>query len=49
MEARPGPALSADLAYLAGAIERWAADLALTEEPAGFTAALEAAAPPDAS
>jgi len=49
MEARPDPALAADLAYLAGAIERWAADLALAEEPARFVAALESAAPPDAS
>ncbi len=49
MKARPDPALAADLAYLAGAIERWAADLALAEEPARFAAALEAAAPTDAS
>ncbi len=49
MKARPDPALATDLAYLAGAIERWAADLALAEEPARFTAALEAAAPTDAS
>jgi hypothetical protein len=48
MEAHPDPSLVADLAYLAGAIERWAADLALAEEPAGFFAALETAAP-DAS
>jgi hypothetical protein len=40
------PALVADLAALAGAIERWAADLALGEEPARFVAALEAASPP---
>lgn len=46
MEVRPDPALAADLAYLAAAIERWAADLALAEEPARFDAALEAAAPP---
>lgn len=49
MEACPNPSLAADLAYLAGAIERWAADLALAEEPAGFIVALETAAPPDAS
>lgn len=48
METRLDLSLVADLAYLAGAIERWAADLALAEEPAGFTAALETAAP-DAS
>jgi len=43
---RPDPTLAADLAYLAGAIERWAADLALAEEPARFLSALEAGAPP---
>jgi hypothetical protein len=42
---RPDPALAVDLAYLGGAIERWAADLAMAEEPAGFLAALDAAAP----
>lgn len=42
---RPDPTRAADLAYLAGAIERWAADLALAEEPARFLAALESAAP----
>jgi hypothetical protein len=47
MEARPDRSLAADLAYLAGAIERWTADLALPEEPARFIAALEAGAPPD--
>src|SRR5262245_28661307 len=36
---------AAELASLAGAIERWAADLALAEEPARFLAALESAAP----
>jgi len=36
---------AAELAALAGAIERWAADLALAEEPARFLAALESAAP----
>jgi hypothetical protein len=35
-------------AQFAGAIERWAADLALAEEPARFMAALEDAAPNDA-
>jgi hypothetical protein len=39
--ARPNPAVRADLASLAGAIERWAADLSIAEEPAGFIAALE--------
>jgi hypothetical protein len=42
------PHLAGDVAHLAGAIERWAADLSLGEEPAGFLAALEEAAPPDA-
>lgn len=32
-------------AELAGTIERWAADLSMTEEPARFLAALEEAAP----
>ena len=36
------------LADLAAAIERAAADLALAEEPAGFAAALEAGAAPEA-
>jgi hypothetical protein len=45
---RPDSTLAAELAYLAGAIERWAADLALAEEPARFLAALEAGAPPAA-
>lgn len=39
--------LAADLADLASAIERWAADLALAEEPARFVAALDAGAPLD--
>jgi hypothetical protein len=39
-------AVRAALADLAGAVERWAADLSLAEEPARFTAALEDAAPP---
>jgi hypothetical protein len=34
------------VADLAAAMERAAADLGLAEEPAGFTAALEAGAPP---
>ena len=42
---RPDPTRAAELAYLLGAIERWAADLALAEEPARFVAALESAAP----
>ncbi len=46
MEARrPDPSLVAEIASLAGVIERWAADLALAEEPARFVAALEAGAP----
>jgi len=38
------PALAA-AAALAGAIERWAGDLALAEEPARFLTALEDGAP----
>jgi hypothetical protein len=38
--------VSADVAGLAGAIERVAADLALSEEPAGFVRALEGDAQP---
>jgi hypothetical protein len=37
----------ADVAALAGAIERLAGDLGLGEEPAGFVTALDAAAPRD--
>jgi hypothetical protein len=37
----------ADLAALAGAIERMSADLALGEEPSNFSVALEAGAPRD--
>lgn len=37
----------ADVAALISVVERWAADLALGEEPAAFVAALEAAAPPE--
>ena len=39
--------LQADLAALAGAIERMAADLGLGEEPSAFAVALEAGAPRD--
>ena len=35
----------AELAHLAGIIERLAGELALSEEPAGFEAALEEGAP----
>jgi hypothetical protein len=35
----------AEAAALAGAIERWAGDLALSEEPARFLRALEDGAP----
>jgi hypothetical protein len=37
----PERLVSAEVANLAAAIERAAADLAMAEEPAGFTAALE--------
>jgi hypothetical protein len=37
--------LQAELAHLAGVIERLAGELALAEEPAGFEAALEEGAP----
>jgi hypothetical protein len=40
---RRDPTLAIDLAYLAGAIERWAGDLALAEEPARFQMVLESA------
>jgi len=36
---------TAELAALAAAIERWAGDLSLAEEPARFLAALEDGAP----
>jgi hypothetical protein len=42
----PDKRASADVAGLAGAIERVAADLALSEEPAGFVLALEGDPPP---
>jgi hypothetical protein len=45
VDSGPHPTQAAELAALAGAIERWAADLALAEEPARFLAALESAAP----
>ena len=35
----------AELAHLAGVVERLAGELALTEEPAGFETALEDGAP----
>jgi hypothetical protein len=41
----PERGLQAELASLAAAIERAAADLALAEEPARFVAALDDAAP----
>jgi hypothetical protein len=39
--------VQADVAALAGTIERAAGDLALGEEPSNFVAALEAGAPDD--
>ena len=42
-----GSPAKADVAALAGAIERAAADLALTEEPSNFEVALEGGAPRD--
>jgi len=42
----PERRVSADVAGLAAAIERAAADLALAEEPAGFVVALEGEAEP---
>ena len=42
-----GSRAQADLAAMAGAIERAAADLALTEEPSNFEVALERGAPRD--
>jgi hypothetical protein len=44
-EARPDPGAMAEAASLAGAIERWAGDLALGEEPSRFVRALEDGAP----
>jgi hypothetical protein len=43
--AGPERGIQAELAHLAAAVERAAADLALAEEPARFAAALEGAAP----
>jgi hypothetical protein len=47
----PGPskvtAAQAEIAALAGAIERAAADLAITEEPSNFEVALESGTPRD--
>ena len=42
---RPNAGNMAEAAALAGAIERWAGDLALSEEPARFVRALEEGAP----
>ena len=42
----PERVVSADVAGLAAAIERAAADLAIAEEPAGFVVALEGDADP---
>lgn len=47
MEPRRDPSVAAELASLIAAIERWAADLSLAEEPARFVAALDGAAPPE--
>jgi len=41
----PDPTRAIDLAYLGGAIERWAGDLAMAEEPARFLVALESMDP----
>jgi hypothetical protein len=43
----PEKQVSADVAGLAAAIERMAADLAIGEEPAGFVLALEGDAKPE--
>jgi hypothetical protein len=43
----PEKQVSADVAGLAAAIERMAADLAIGEEPAGFVLALEGDANPE--
>ena len=49
MERRPkgesNPASIVEAAAMAAAIERWAGDLALAEEPARFLVALEEGAP----
>ena len=44
---RPERHVQADVAALAGAVERMAGDLALAEEPSSFAAVLEAGAPRD--
>lgn len=44
-ESRRDAGTMAEAAALAGAIERWSADLALGEEPARFLSALEDGAP----
>ena len=44
-EPRRDAGAMAEAAALAGAIERWAGDLALGEEPARFLSALEDGAP----
>ena len=44
-EAPRDPGAMAEAAALAGAIERWAGDLALGEEPSRFVRALEDGAP----
>ena len=41
----PDNRVSADVAGLAAAVERLAADLAIAEEPAGFVLALEGESP----
>ena len=46
MRTDPEPALTGEVADLAAVVERAAVDLALSEEPAGFQAALEAGGPP---
>lgn len=43
--ATPENRVSADVAGLAAAVERMAADLAIAEEPAGFVLALEGESP----
>jgi hypothetical protein len=47
MERQPSaPTIATELAGLAAVIERWAADLALAEEPSRFMAALDEDSPP---
>jgi hypothetical protein len=45
----PENRVTADVAGLAAAVERVAADLAIAEEPAGFVLALEGDSPADPS